>query len=224
MREVADGVFQLKGWPKDAINVYLAGGVLFDAATRQGERRVLRQLQGRTVSAHALTHAHADHQGASHRVCTELGVPLYVGEKDVPAMEGGPEYISSLQRPGLLNRLQKRFWTGPAHPVDKALREGDEVGGFAVLDVPGHSPGHVAYWRERDRVLILGDVVNTMNLVTTRAGIQEPPAVFTPDPVANRRAIRRLAELEPRVVLAGHGPPVTDPAALPAFAATLPNP
>jgi glyoxylase-like metal-dependent hydrolase (beta-lactamase superfamily II) len=63
-----------------------------------------------------------------------------------------------------------------------------------------------------------------MNLLTTRAGIQEPPAVFTPDPVANRRAIRRLAELEPRVVLAGHGPPVTDPAALPAFAATLPTP
>ena len=102
MREVADGVFLLKGFPKNAINVYLANGVLFDAATRQGERRVLRQLRGRAVTEHALTHAHADHQGASYRVCTQLRIPLAVGEADVPAMEGGPEYISSLQRPGPL--------------------------------------------------------------------------------------------------------------------------
>src|SRR5687767_13967515 len=113
MRELADDVFQLRGFPPNAINVYLAGGVLFDAATRQGERRVLRQLRGRTVTEHALTHAHADHQGASHRVCTELQIPLAVGEADVPAMEGGPAYISTLQRPGLLNKLQTRFWTGP---------------------------------------------------------------------------------------------------------------
>jgi glyoxylase-like metal-dependent hydrolase (beta-lactamase superfamily II) len=136
MREVADGVSQLKGFPKNAINAYLADGVLFDAATRQGERRVLRQLRGQVVTEHALTHAHADHQGASHRVCSELGIPLAVGESDVPAMEGGPEYLSSLQHPGPINRLQKRFWTGPAHPVDRVLREGDEVGGFTVLDTP----------------------------------------------------------------------------------------
>jgi hydroxyacylglutathione hydrolase len=89
MREVADGVWQLRGFPKNAINVYLANGVLFDAATRQGERRILRQLRGHAVTEHALTHAHADHQGAPHRVCTELGIPLAVGEADLPAMENG---------------------------------------------------------------------------------------------------------------------------------------
>ena len=47
----------------------------------------MRQLQGRTVSAHALTHAHPDHQGSSHAVCERLGIPLWCGEGDVPAME-----------------------------------------------------------------------------------------------------------------------------------------
>jgi hydroxyacylglutathione hydrolase len=79
MRKLADGVFQFRGIPPDAINVYLAGDVLIDAATRQGERRILRQLRGRVLSAHALTHAHADHQGASHAVCTNFGVPYWVG-------------------------------------------------------------------------------------------------------------------------------------------------
>jgi glyoxylase-like metal-dependent hydrolase (beta-lactamase superfamily II) len=223
MNELADGVYQLRGFPPNGINVYLADGVLIDAATRQGTRRVLRQLRGRDVSAHALTHAHADHQGASHAVCTELGIPLWVGEGDVEAMEGGPEAVSRRQRPGTLNRLQKRFWTGPAHPVDRALKEGDSVASFTVLETPGHAAGHVSFWRESDRVLILGDVVNTMNLLTTRRGLQEPPAVFTPDPVRNRASIRRLAALQPALVCAGHGPPVTDGAAFTAFAASLPE-
>jgi hydroxyacylglutathione hydrolase len=222
MEQLADGVFRLRGFPPDAINVYLADGVLIDAATRQGTRRVLRQLRGRSVSAHALTHAHADHQGASHAVCTELGVPFLVGEGDVEAAEGGPEAVSRRQRPGVLNRLQKRFWTGPGHPVDRVLKEGDSVGRFTVLETPGHAAGHVSYWREADRVLILGDVVNTMNLLTTRRGLQEPPAVFTPDPARNRDSIRRLATLEPAVVCAGHGPPVTDTQAFLDFAAALP--
>jgi hydroxyacylglutathione hydrolase len=71
-------------------------------------------------------------------------------------------------------------------------------------------------------VLILGDVVNTMNLLTTRRGLREPPEVFTPDPALNRKAIRRLAELRPALVCAGHGPPVRDPDAFAAFAEALP--
>jgi glyoxylase-like metal-dependent hydrolase (beta-lactamase superfamily II) len=222
MKELADGVFQLRGFPPDAINVYLADDWLIDAATRQGTRRVLRQLKGRRVVGHALTHAHADHQGASHAVCTELGIPFWVGEGDVEAAEGGPEAVSRRQRPGPLNRLQKRFWTGPGHPVDRALKEGDIVGRFTVLESPGHAAGHVSFWREQDRVLILGDVVNTMNLLTTRKGLQEPPAVFTPDPARNRESIRRLAKLEPALFCAGHGPPVTDAQAFQDFAALLP--
>ena len=44
---------------------------------------------------------------------------------------------------------------------------------------------------------------------------------FTPDPAQNRDSARRLAALEPKLVLFGHGPPLRDPAALSAFAATL---
>ena len=36
----------LKGWPPNAINVYLVGDVLIDAATRQGEKRIMRQIAG----------------------------------------------------------------------------------------------------------------------------------------------------------------------------------
>lgn len=210
MREIAAGVFMLSGVPRNAINVYLAGETLIDAGTRQAERRILRQISGREVSLHALTHAHPDHQGSSHAICERLGIPLWCGRDDVPAIET-PGGVRNQKAPGWLNGLQRRFWTGPPHPVSRALSEGDEVAGFTVLEVPGHSVGHIAFWRESDRVLILGDVLNNMNVLTGRPGLNEPPSLFTPDPVRNRASARRLAALRPSLACFGHGAPLRDP-------------
>jgi hydroxyacylglutathione hydrolase len=221
MRELASGLWQLDGRPRDAINVYVAGDVLIDAATRQAERRIFRQIAGLRLGAHALTHAHPDHQGCSHVVCERLGIPLWCGRGDVRAMET-PGGIASSQAPGWLNFLQQRFWTGPPHPVSRALVEGDEVAGFTVLESPGHSPGQVAYWRESDRVLILGDVLNNLDVRTGRRGLHEPPEVFTRDPARNRVSARRLAALRPKLTCFGHGPPLRDPGLLTEFVARMP--
>jgi glyoxylase-like metal-dependent hydrolase (beta-lactamase superfamily II) len=221
MRELAPGLFQLRGFPPNGINVYLMGDVLVDAATRRAGRRILRQLRGRTVAAHALTHAHPDHQGASREVCTTLGIPFWVGERDAEAAED-PRIIEQRQADVRINKLANRFWTGPGHPVDRRLAEGDEVAGFTVLEVPGHSEGHVAFWRESDRVLVLGDVLNNMDVMTGLPGLREPKWFFTPDPERNRESIRKLAALEPALACFGHGAPLRDPAALAEFAAGLP--
>lgn len=222
MKELAPGLFQLRGFPPQGINVYLMGDVLVDAATRRAGKRILGQLKGRPVTAHALTHAHPDHQGASHEVCSALGIPFWVGERDADAAED-PRLIAERQPDTRINRIANRFWTGPGHPVDRRLREGDDVAGFAVLDVPGHSAGHVAYWRESDRTLVLGDVLNNMDVATGRRGLREPKWFFTPDPVRNRESIRKLAALEPALVCFGHGPPLRDTRKFVEFAAALPD-
>jgi glyoxylase-like metal-dependent hydrolase (beta-lactamase superfamily II) len=222
MKQLAEGVYQLGGFPPDAINIYLLEDVLIDAGTKRAEGRIMRQIAGRTVSAHALTHAHPDHQGSSHAVCERLGIPLWCGQADVPAMET-PGGVKNTQAPGWLNHLQERFWTGPPHPVARALKDGDEVAGFTVLDVPGHSAGHVAYWRESDRVLILGDVLNNINVMTGVPGLHEPPDMFTPDPARNRDSARRLAALEPAIACFGHGAPLRNPRKLADFVAKLPS-
>src|SRR4051812_36466075 len=106
MRELADGLWQLKGTPANPINVYVAGDVLIDAATKMAERRIFRQISGVKLSAHALTHAHPDQQGCSHVVCERLNIPLWCGRGDVRAMET-PDGISNSQAPGWLNAAQK---------------------------------------------------------------------------------------------------------------------
>ncbi len=117
----------------------------------------------------------------------------------------------SQQHPhNLITAFQERWWAGPAHPIARGLREGDVVGGFTVIETPGHSPGHLAYWREADRTLILGDVLVNLSFLTGRPKLGEPPRQFTLDAAQNRASARKLAALGPRVVCFGHGPPVYD--------------
>jgi hydroxyacylglutathione hydrolase len=168
--------------------VYLVDDVLVDAGTLFAKRRILRQVRSRGVRTHVLTHAHPDHFGSSDAVCEELGVPLWCGSEDADVVEEG-----------LQGRLAR------AHPVARRLREGDSVASFSVLEVPGHSPGHVAYWRSDDRVLICGDV-----FFHIAGRLSEPWRFLSEDPAQNRESMRRLAELEPALVLFGHGPPLRD--------------
>ena len=193
------------------------GDVLIDAGTQFDRRRILRQLEGRTVSAHALTHAHPDHFGSSHAVCEALGIPLWCGERDAHVVQGArPEPAE-----GRVARLLVRMPLPEPHAVERRLEEGDEVAGFSVLDTPGHSPGHVSYWRESDRTLLCGDVYFNLSMLTLRPGLHEPPRLLTHDPERNRESIRRLAALRPALVLFGHGPPLRDADRLARFAESL---
>ena len=207
MKRLADDLYLLRGFPPNAINVYLMGDVLVDAGTRPPGGGSCGSC-GSPGRAHALTHAHPDHQGASKEVCERLGIALWCGERDVDAMESG----NFGQPDHWINRMITRAWAGPPHPVARRLREGDEVAGFQVLDVPGHSPGHVAYWRESDRVLIAGDVLNNMNVLTGIPGLHEPRVIFTTDPARNRESARRLAALEPGARLLRPRPAAARPA------------
>jgi hydroxyacylglutathione hydrolase len=221
MRKLADGVWHLDTFfPPNSVNAYLVGDVLVDAGTKHSTKKILKSLDGHEVGAHALTHAHPDHQGASHEVCERLGIPFWVGEADADAAER-PELIKERQPDHPMARISYRVFTGPGHPVDRRLAEGDEVDGFEVLHTPGHSAGHIALWRESDRVLIAGDVFNSANPLTGIPGLRLPYDFWTPDPAENRRSAKRLGELEPSLVLVGHGPPVKDARKFAEFCASL---
>ncbi|HEY1854700.1 MAG TPA: MBL fold metallo-hydrolase [Solirubrobacterales bacterium] len=219
MRYLAPGVWRLAERPRPLINVYLAGDVLIDAGRRWDRRRIFAELEGVEISMLALTHVHPDHQGCAKAVCEGRGVPLACHEADVDAMEGRRPVRAS-------NALNARafgaLWEGPPHPVDRALSEGDEVAGFRIVHAPGHAPGQVVFFRDSDRVAICGDVIRNISFLTLRTRLDQPPEELTPDPAENRRSIRKLAELNPSLILPGHGPAVTDIAAFERFVAALP--
>ncbi|MCB0828041.1 MAG: MBL fold metallo-hydrolase [Solirubrobacterales bacterium] len=221
MKAVAPGVERLDQFPRPIINVYLAGDVLFDAATTWDRRRVFGQIRDRELSLLALTHAHPDHQGLARDICRDRDIPLACHADDVDAMEGRVPISGEQLTNPVVRRLQAS-WEGPPHPVGRVLEEGDEVAGFKVFHAPGHARGEVIYFREADRVTICGDVIRNLNYLTGMSGIGEPPEMFTYDPAENRRSIRKLADLNPSVILPGHGPAVTDIADFERFVGELP--
>jgi glyoxylase-like metal-dependent hydrolase (beta-lactamase superfamily II) len=222
MKELAPGVWRLKQFPGPTVNVYLIGDVLIDAGTRWDRRRIFAEIEGRELTMLALTHVHPDHQGVARDVCDARGIPLACHAADVDAMEGRRP-VQEAAPGNSVNRLIKRIWQGPPHRVERPLHEGDEVNDFRVVHAPGHSRGEVIFFRDSDGVAICGDVIRNMSYATGLPGIKEPPTIFTYDPAENRRSIRKLAALEPTLILPGHGPAVTDMGAFERFVAALPG-
>ncbi len=214
MRAIAEDVWQLPLVPRDGINAYLIGDVLVDTGIKQSAGKIAGMLAERKISAIALTHAHPDHAGALNRLAKQFGVPVWCGAADRAATEAGRVVVSSTILRLRLGGIAQAAGGFDGTPVARSLAEGDSLAaGFTVLDTPGHSPGHVSFWREADRTLICGDVFFGMNILTTLPGLYQPFALATPDPAENRNSERRLAALVPDTVGFGHGPVLNQDAA-----------
>jgi hydroxyacylglutathione hydrolase len=227
MRKIADGLYELDacanlGFPEQQCNQWLVGSVVVDAGVRFFADAILKELADCEVTAHAITHGHMDHQGSSHAICEALQIPLWCPADEAANVESGD--LLPLVPDSELTRQQIAEMAGPGHPVARRLREGDELAaGFVVVDTPGHSPGHVSYWREADRILIVGDAIASRDAETGELGLIEPRNVFTVDPARNRESIRRIAALRPKLLLFGHGPASSNRDELERFAARLPR-
>jgi hydroxyacylglutathione hydrolase len=222
MKQLAPGVWRLKQFPGPMVNIYLADDVLIDAGAKTDRRRVFSEIEGRELSMLALTHVHPDHQGVAKDVCEARSIPLACHADDVDAMEGR-RHPQEANQDHPVNRFIRRIWQGPPYRVERVLNEGDEVAGFRVVHAPGHARGEVIFIRDSDRVAICGDVIRNISYATGLPGIKEPPPLFTYDMAENRRSIRKLAQLNPSLILPGHGPAVSDMGKFERFVEELPR-
>ena len=196
----------------------LPGGVLVDTGLGlPGIGDAWRGL-GDRIRRVVVTHMHPDHVGAAALV----GAPVAQGALDYAQCErvwgsddwperirdwfvlhGVPEPLAERERARDEEaRSVIRFAAGP-----ELLREGDEVEGWRVLELPGHADGHIALLR--DGVLVAGD--HLLPTISPAVGLY-PDA--RPDPLGDYlTSLERTIELAPSVVLPGHGEPVEDPAA-----------
>jgi len=210
MKEIAPNVFQIPLLPRNSINCYLIDDVLIDAGIRSSSAKILNAIKNHKISKHALTHAHADHQGSSKLICETLNIPLWTSELEKENAESGNVTSEYPNTKHLIARFQQRYWAGEGHTVSHVLKEGDSVGSFTVIETPGHAKGHISFFREKDRVLIIGDTLVNMNLLTTTVGLNQPPSIFTTDKLINIESIKKIAALKPKILCFGHGPVLYD--------------
>ncbi len=176
-------------------------------------------------AAIVMTHGHFDHVGGLPDLAEQWDVPVYAHSLELPYLNGSKSYPppDPSVGGGMMARLSPLFPRGPIDVGDRlrALPEDGSVPhmpGWRWMHTPGHAPGHVSLWRESDRSLIAGDAfITTAQESAYAAATQEPelhgpPVYFTPDWMAARASVERLAALEPEVALTGHGQPIQGPA------------
>ena len=167
------------------------------------------QLKGREVSAHALTHAHPDHQGASHSVCEALGLARSGSARgDVDAAEN-PDLIGERQPDHWLSQLFLPH-DDRAGPSRRSLAAGRRrrrrVSGFSRCQAT--QPGHSSLSGARTTAsLILGDVLNGADPLTAVPGLREPKTFLHARPGPQPRVCPPPGRsCAPKVVAFGHGP------------------
>lgn len=214
--EVADGVWRLtRGMPLK-INVFLIGegdGVaVFDAGARTmgpAIRDAAERLGGpqRVI----VGNAHPDHRGGAGAV----GAPIacHVDERADVEGDGGTHYFDYGRLPFLARPLTKRIMgsmDGGPLAVTQTLAEGDRVGDFEVVHLPGHSPGCIGLWRASDRLALSNDCFALFDPALPRPGrARIPHAAFNWSTEHCAQSVRKLAALEPATCWPGHFGPLT---------------
>jgi len=93
--------------------------------------------------------------------------------------------------------------------VGGTVEVGEEIAGFRVVALPGHSPGQIGLLRERDGVVLAADAFTTLDVETSRPSRPRlPHTAFNDNDEVARDSLLALATLEPRSAWPGHGEPV----------------
>jgi len=160
-----------------------------------------------------LTHFHPDHTGGAAEAAAWGDVEVLAHHADAPfiraAGSGPAPDLADRERP-LYEQVRSQL---PAQPspvtpprIDRELTDGDELDfgdGALVVAVPGHTPGSIALYLPRPRVLFTGDAAARRPDGTVIGG------VFNVNRAQAAESLRRLATLDVAVACFGHGDPVT---------------
>jgi glyoxylase-like metal-dependent hydrolase (beta-lactamase superfamily II) len=204
------------GWAKDGPSIKAAAESLFGADTRP--------------AAILLTHCHPDHGGSALQLARAWSCSVYVHPDELPVASGDFSAIRANAGPldiwvilplmrAMGRRRREAILAGSSlRDVARAFEPSAGVPGlpgWECIPTPGHTSGHVSFFRSSDRVLVTGDAVVTMKvnslsgLLLQRRGLSGPPWYTTWSWRVAKESVATLARLEPNVLAGGHGMPLT---------------
>ncbi|MER2047451.1 MAG: MBL fold metallo-hydrolase [Solibacillus sp.] len=201
--------------------------VLIDAGMPKSAEEIIAVAENRfgenaKAKAIILTHGHFDHVGAIIELVEHWQVPVFAHVLELPYLTGLKDYPEPdpTVDSGLVAKMSPMF---PNEAIDlgQSVQELPPDGtvpfmeGFKWIHTPGHTPGHVSLFRERDGALIAGDAFVTVKqeslykVFTQEKEVNGPPKYLTPDWAAAFESVKILAALNPSVAVTGHGVPMS---------------
>ena len=178
-----------------------------------------------------LTHHHVDHIGLAAEIAPCSGARVLTHAFNLPWLEnfaGRFERDAAFYRdfyrengvPVEVVAALDRVRQSVAEFVDPlagshAVAEGESIafGGksWKIFHTPGHAGGLICLWEKESRTLLCND--HLLREVSSNAILEPPPSPELPRPkrlVEYLHHLQRMAELDPRLALPGHGEPILD--------------
>lgn len=221
MREIARDVAIVPGI---VANAYLVGSedawVLVDSGIPGDHRKILRAARARFGAdskprAILLTHGHFDHAGSAAALADRWGVRIHAHPLELPYLTGSAHYSPlDTTGPGFFSKLARFFPSETVNLSDRVTPFEDRFADWEIIETPGHTVGHVSFFRRGDGVLLAGDALTTMDLDTfwgtigKRPKVCRPPVPATTDWKKTKASVQLLASLWPSTIAAGHGVPM----------------
>jgi glyoxylase-like metal-dependent hydrolase (beta-lactamase superfamily II) len=226
---VAPGVWRIKDV---FVNVYLIHNptdnkwVLLDAGLKTSAAKIKKVAEHlfwpeMAPASIILTHAHFDHVGSLQKLAEEWDVPIYAHAMEKPYLTGQSSYPppDPSVGGGLMSLLSFTYPKGPIDVADRLLilPEDGSIPGlpeWRYYHTPGHAPGHISLFRQRDRLLLAGDAFVTtcqesaFSVMLQKRELHGPPKYFTYNWQSAERSVRLLSDLEPEIAATGHGKPM----------------
>ncbi|GAB6136886.1 MBL fold metallo-hydrolase [Halanaerobaculum tunisiense] len=176
---------------------------------------------GSQPQAIILTHGHFDHVGAITELLNQWDVPVYAHKAEIPYLTGQQDYppADPTVDDGLIAQISPTFPHQSIDLGDQIQPLPDDGGvpgmfGWRWIHTPGHTPGHVSLFRDKDQILIAGDALTTLqqesakSVLTKEKELNGPPAYFTTDWKTAEESVKTIQELNPKLVISNHGLPI----------------
>jgi len=191
------------------------GLTIVDTGLSFTPKRIIKQIaelgyKPEDIKRILITHAHPDHIGGLRELQAMTGAAVYVSEGERAVVEDEAPIVRppADKMPLIFKIIRIPSSTFKPTTVARVLHDGDVLeevmGGLQVVYTPGHAPGHIAFWQPEKRVLFCGDVMMSLR----RNKLRLPIRMVTVDMEQDKASIRRVAELDARVLCLGHGKPI----------------
>lgn len=210
MRSITPNVFHFKGFISNCYFLLEPDGIsMIDCGVRLDSAGIFRQLSKfgfptRPLKRILITHSDGDHYGAAGILTNKTGAEVWASMVEKKAIEAGKSSRDLKGSPliqFLLRVTKPIFASAPVH-VERALHDKETLpilGGLQVLETPGHTPGHLSYWLEKDRILFAGD-----SIIIVQNSPKPSRSINTWDEGAAQASFELQMKLNPLVVCAGH--------------------
>jgi glyoxylase-like metal-dependent hydrolase (beta-lactamase superfamily II) len=178
-------------------------------------RRWAEQAFHLAPKAIVLTHGHFDHMGAASSLADYWDIPIYAHPLEIPYLTGEcPE--PNLAADGGIMPMLSPLYSGAPADLGRRLQPLTSLLGWEILHTPGHTPGHLSFYRTGEGTLLAGDA-----FCTTRPGaffqpaadeapaLHAPPGFCTHNRVQAKRSVEKLARLGATTLVPGHGQPIS---------------